>query len=67
MLVPRALQVRDTDITDPLLSALMERVPKGSGSGRGAWQFKMALQLIQYRLQGREGSHYPYVQQLPGE
>ncbi|KAI8470198.1 MAG: hypothetical protein J3K34DRAFT_521551 [Monoraphidium minutum] len=52
MCVPRALQVRDTDPSDPRLASLMARVPPAAGgAGRGAWQFKMALQLIAYRLE----------------
>jgi hypothetical protein len=83
MLVPRALQVRDTETADPRLAALMARAPKASrpggssgssnSSGSGddgdagaAWQFKMALQLIAYRLEGERGSHHPYIRHLPG-
>lgn len=51
MLVPRSIQVRDTGCADARLAALMDAAPKAAASGRAAWQFKMALQLIAYRFE----------------
>jgi hypothetical protein len=64
--VPRALQVRDSGTPDARLAALMESVPRAAGRNAGAWQFKMALQLIAYRLEGPGGRHHPYICTLPG-
>lgn len=69
--VPRALQVRDDDDAggDAKLAALMRRAPKAAGGapdGRVAWQFKMALRLVAYRLEGAASSRAPYVASLPG-
>jgi hypothetical protein len=50
IVVPRRLQVRDEGTPDAQLQALMDTAPLSSGSGRPAWQFKMALQLVAYRL-----------------
>lgn len=43
--VPSCCQVQyTTDRTDASLAELFDRVPVASGTGQGAWQFKMALQ-----------------------
>jgi hypothetical protein len=43
--VPARCQMRYKDAQDPLLLQLMTKVPKASGTTRGAWQFKMAVQV----------------------
>jgi hypothetical protein len=41
--VPRACQLRYDNETHPGLLRLFERLPTGSDTGTGAWQFKQAL------------------------
>ncbi|KAF8073245.1 CAND7 [Scenedesmus sp. PABB004] len=59
----------DADDDAPGRAALRElqaAVPAASGSGRGAWQFKLALELLYHASRGGASPLAPYVATLPG-
>ncbi|WIA29831.1 hypothetical protein OEZ86_012302 [Tetradesmus obliquus] len=48
------------------LRRLQRSVPAASDSGRGAWQFKVALEILYHYCQGPASPLHAYIQTLPG-
>eukprot|EP00195_Chlamydomonas_chlamydogama_P014915 CAMPEP_0202909216 /NCGR_PEP_ID=MMETSP1392-20130828/48680_1 /ASSEMBLY_ACC=CAM_ASM_000868 /TAXON_ID=225041 /ORGANISM="Chlamydomonas chlamydogama, Strain SAG 11-48b" /LENGTH=573 /DNA_ID=CAMNT_0049598897 /DNA_START=38 /DNA_END=1760 /DNA_ORIENTATION=+ len=65
--IPRPCQLRYDDVDDPRLTALFDKLPRGSGaSGGPAWQFKQALVLLWHLSRGTSSPLHTHIASLPG-